>query len=242
MLGAHFVARRALSLGARSRSACARSARTRPVCAVVRRALSLGVCSLGAHSLLLGVHYRSACTVARRALSLGARTHPARTLVTVFDSVTRLVCSMLDRLCLSVSDILRVTLVACAQRTSRGSFAFACVAAHRPRQFNVWIVEKTKQILGPRTSSALRSGHGRSPRRSMGGPPDRGNIIGTGVFACIPRRVAARGRVERPVLYSVWRHLYPTAQTDSTIGSVSSVRAYDMVVNAHHRRLVTSLE
>ena len=90
-----------------------------------------------------------------------------------------LVCmmGMLDRLCLSVSDILRVTLVACAQRTSRGSFAFACVAAHRPRQFNVWIVEKTKQILGLRTSSALRSGHGRSPRRSMGGPPDRGNII-----------------------------------------------------------------
>ena len=73
--------------------------------------------------------------------------------------------------------ILRVTLVACAQRTSRGSFAFACVAAHRPRQFNVWIVEKTKQILGLRTSSALRSGHGRSPRRSMGGAPDRGNII-----------------------------------------------------------------
>ena len=38
-----------------------------------------------------------------------------------------LVCmmGMLDRLCLSVSDILRVTLVACVQRTSRGSFAFA---------------------------------------------------------------------------------------------------------------------
>ena len=50
-----------------------------------------------------------------------------------------LVCmmGMLDRLCLSVSDILRVTLVACVQRTSRGSFAFACAAAHRPRRFMV---------------------------------------------------------------------------------------------------------
>ena len=48
-----------------------------------------------------------------------------------------LMMGMLDRLCLSVSDILRVTLVACVQRTSRESFAFACAAAHRPRRFMV---------------------------------------------------------------------------------------------------------
>ena len=44
-----------------------------------------------------------------------------------------LMMGMLDRLCLSVTDILRVTLVACVHRTSRESFAFVCAPARRPR-------------------------------------------------------------------------------------------------------------
>ena len=71
-----------------------------------------------------------------------------------------LMIGMLDRLCLSVSDILRVTLVACVQRTSRESFAFVCAAARRPRR--VIAVRQSYTTIGPLQPGVMDLGYSTS--------------------------------------------------------------------------------